>query len=262
MAAKFGPCGEKIGPRVGSVEWQARQLSSRWQETQVRMLRLAASEWLAARGIDSTSPDASRAHPGGWKLLEPGAGAERVVRPPAGDPPLGVGRHARALVAADAERLRAVARRAIGHVAARVDRVQRHVVDGVNVGRLHHAAVAVDAVVALVAAQAVALLAPGRGVVAPERRPVRVEPRSDPDGTSGPLPPAAVVAALASFVFIRPSGSARWQAVQRAVACLPSWQPRQLAIIGRSARVTIPCVAGVDVAGGARDAARRRAAGG
>ena len=33
---------------------------------------------------------------------------------------------------------------------------------------------------------------------------------------------AAIVAALTSFVFSRPSGSVRWQAEQRAVACLPS----------------------------------------
>lgn len=71
VAAKFGPCGEKTGPRVTSVEWQARQLSSRWHDTHVRMLRLAANEWLDARGIDSTSPDGSRAQPGGWNCLSP-----------------------------------------------------------------------------------------------------------------------------------------------------------------------------------------------
>ena len=65
MAAKFGPCGENTGPRDTSVEWQARQLSSRWHDTHVRMLRLAASEWLDARGIASTSPVVSRAQPGG-----------------------------------------------------------------------------------------------------------------------------------------------------------------------------------------------------
>ena len=65
VAPKFAGCGEKVGPRVGSVEWQARQLSSRWHETQVRMLRLACSEWLAGRGMVRTSPEASRAHPGG-----------------------------------------------------------------------------------------------------------------------------------------------------------------------------------------------------
>ena len=47
-------------------------------------------------------------------------------------------------------------------------------------------------------------------------------PRNEPDGTSGPVAPAAIVAALTSFVFSRPSGSVRWQAEQRAVACLPS----------------------------------------
>ena len=71
VPAKPGPCGEKDGPRVGSAEWQARQLSSRWQETQVRRLRRAASEWLVDRGVEITPPLASRAQPGGWKLLRP-----------------------------------------------------------------------------------------------------------------------------------------------------------------------------------------------
>ena len=60
------------------------------------------------------------------------------------------------------------------------------------------------------------------------------------------MPPAAIVAGEASLTCSRPSDSVRWQALQRAVACSPSclpvWQPRQLAIIGRSARVTVACI--------------------
>ena len=83
------PCGEIIGPRAGSAEWQARQLSSRWQETQVRMFRRAATEWLVERGVSIGAPVASRAQPGGWKVLSPvpvpnGLFARRPGRPPSG----------------------------------------------------------------------------------------------------------------------------------------------------------------------------------
>src|SRR6185436_3437410 len=101
--------------------------------------------------------------------LHAGAGAERVVRTATGKTTLGIGPDARALVASDAERLCAVAGRAVGHVAARVDRMQGNVVGRVDVGRAHDAAVAVDAIVALVARQAVALFAAGDGVVTHER---------------------------------------------------------------------------------------------
>ena len=87
-----GPCGENDGPRLGSVEWQVRQLSSRWQETQVRRLRFAASEWLVDRGVAITAPLGSRAQPGGWKLLRPvpvpnGLFGRRPGIPPSGSAP-------------------------------------------------------------------------------------------------------------------------------------------------------------------------------
>ena len=69
--AKPMPCGLKpapfgiFTPRAGSAEWHSRQVSSRWQEAQLRMLRLAWNEWLLGRGVEMTSPAASRAQPGG-----------------------------------------------------------------------------------------------------------------------------------------------------------------------------------------------------
>src|SRR4029079_1745471 len=80
---------ETVIPRVGSAEWQARQLSSRWQETHVRMLRCAASEWLFGRGVEMTAPPASRTHPGGWNVFRPvpvpnGLLGRRPGRPPSG----------------------------------------------------------------------------------------------------------------------------------------------------------------------------------
>src|ERR1700690_2530038 len=69
VAPKLGPCGEKLGPRVGSVEWTSGQLSPRWHDPQVRILRLACTEWLVGRGVAITAPAASRAQPGGWNCL-------------------------------------------------------------------------------------------------------------------------------------------------------------------------------------------------
>src|SRR6185436_20362092 len=67
--------------------------------------------------------------------LHAGAGTERVVRTATGQTALRIGPDARSLVASDAERLcRAVAGRAVGHVAARVDRMQGNVVRRVDVG--------------------------------------------------------------------------------------------------------------------------------
>ena len=119
-----------------------------------------ANGWSGA-GWRSTAPPASRAHPGRVELLEPGPGAERVVRAPPGQPALGIGGDPRAAGGSRRRTTGAVAGRAVGRVPARVDHMQRDVVGRVDVGRPDHAAVAVDAVVALVAGQAVALVAPG-----------------------------------------------------------------------------------------------------
>ena len=89
-------------------------------------------------------------------------------------------------------------------------------------GGLHDAAVAVDALVAAVAGEAVALVAPGLRVVAAEGRPVRVEPaQRRPTARAGRCRPAAIVAGVARFTCSRPSGCVRWQAPQRAVAAAP-----------------------------------------
>ena len=82
-----------------------------------------------------------------------------------------------------------MARRAVGRVAARVDDVQRDVVRRVDVGRAHHAAVAVDALVAAVAGEAVA---PRRGrpalVVAAEASAVARRSRAaSPTAPAGPV---------------------------------------------------------------------------
>ena len=53
------------------------------------MFRRAASEWLVERGVSIGAPVASRAHPGGWKVLSPvpvpnGLFGRRPGRPPSG----------------------------------------------------------------------------------------------------------------------------------------------------------------------------------
>src|SRR3982750_2461820 len=153
-----------VGPRIASVEWQARQLSSRWQETHVRMLRWAASEWLLGRGLEITAPPASRTQPGGWNVLRPVPVPKGLFGRRPGSPPSG----------SDATPRRRwpqpMARRTVGHVAAGVDHVNGDVVGRVDIGRPHDAAVTVDAVVALVAGEAVLLVAPGRRVGSPGRR--------------------------------------------------------------------------------------------
>ena len=89
---KLTPCGENVGPRVGSAEWQVRQLSSRWHEAQARILRWADTAWLFGRGVEITAPPASRAHPGGWNVFTPvpppnGLFARRPGSPPSGSAP-------------------------------------------------------------------------------------------------------------------------------------------------------------------------------
>src|SRR6185436_2931044 len=113
----------------------------------------------------------------------------------------------------------AVAGGAVGAVTPGVVAVQRDVVSRVDVGRLDHAAVAIDAVGAAVAAEAVALLPTGQLVLRRKVGSWASMPRSEPEGTSGPVPPIAAVAAVTSLTRTRPSGSARWQRVQRALAC-------------------------------------------
>src|SRR5215510_11015638 len=70
----------------------------------------------ARRGDDGAARVARPA--GRVEALEPGPGAERVVGPPPRHAPLRIGGDPRALVAADAERLCAMASRAVGRVAA------------------------------------------------------------------------------------------------------------------------------------------------
>src|SRR5687767_10062110 len=71
---------------------------------------------------------------------------------------LGLVADAGAGVAAGAEGLLPVARAAVGGGAARVDAVQRHVIAAVEVQGLDHAVVAIDAVLARVAALAILLV--------------------------------------------------------------------------------------------------------
>ena len=136
VAPKFGPVGREGRPprRVGRMAGEAAVLAVAGDAGADVALGRPANGWPRAAW---TAPRRSgRAPtPAGGSCLSPVPVPNGFVRPPAGEPPLGVGGDARALVAADAERLRPVARRAVGRVAARVDRVQRNVVRRVNVGR-------------------------------------------------------------------------------------------------------------------------------
>src|SRR5581483_8734357 len=78
------------------------------------------------------------------KTLQAGAGPERVAHRLARHAARRIRGAARTLMAADTERLIAMARRAVGCVAARVGAVERDVVRRVDVERAHHAVVAVE----------------------------------------------------------------------------------------------------------------------
>ena len=173
------------------------------------------------------------------KALHAGAGAERVLHLLPGNAARGIGRHARALVAADAEGLVAVARRAVGCVAARVDAVQRDVVRRMDVERADHAVVAVEALAAAVAAQAVALVAPGRLVIGAEGRGVRVE------------------AAQRSRRHQQPGAAGRDRAARRQVHLEPAVGQREVA--GAAARGRLLLGARCGTRGRAPSSADRRA---
>ena len=231
----------------------------------MRMFRLAWIEWLWGRGVAITVARRVARPARRVELLERRARPERVVRLPPGQPPLGVGGDAGPLVAADAERLQPVAGRAVRGVAARVGRraATRSRTGGCRAA--HDPAVAVDALVAAVAGEAVALVAPDlrcgrvRKVGPCASRPVQRARRH----RAGRVPPGRHRGRRAELDLAgarRPRRGGR--RVQRAVACLPSWQPRQLAIIGRSARVTIACRRRRSRGRARRRCRARRAAGG
>src|SRR6185312_2418792 len=222
VPANPGPCGEMVGPRVGSAEWQARQLSSRWQETQVRMFRRAWTEWLSGRGLAITTPTASRAQPGGWNCLTPvpvpnGLWGWRPRCPPEGsaDTPVRWWHPTQN-----------VCRRLQDEQSGTLRRASTTCNDTESAGWM----------------SGVRTTPPwqsthsfrrwqerqyfsSRHAWAWSRRkvgPCASKPRKEPEGCSRPAPPAAWVAAVASCTRSRPSGSVRWHALQRAVACLPS----------------------------------------